>query len=59
MHAYGRETGDPRTTGDMDLFNETLEVQALLWPEYQKGLEFRRRANGKPYSELKEFLGVE
>ena len=59
MHAYGRETGDPRSTGDMDLFNETLEVQALLWPEYQKGIEFRRRANGKPYSELKGFLGVE
>lgn len=59
MHAYGRKTGDPRSTGDMDLFNETLKVQDLLWPEYKKGVQFRRQVMGKPYSEMKEFLGVE
>ena len=59
MHAYGRETDDPRSTGDLKLFNETLKIQALLWPEYKKGLAFRKRVNGKPYSEMKKFLGIE
>ena len=59
MHAYGRKTGDPRSTGDMDLFNETLKVQDLLWPEYRKGVKFRRQVMGKPYSEMKKHLGIE
>ena len=59
MHAYGRETGDPRSTGDLALFNETLAVQALLWPQYRKDARaFRMRVAGKPYAELKEYLGV-
>ena len=59
MHAYGRETGDPRSTGDLAIFNETLKVQALLWPQYRKDARtFRRRAAGKPYDETKKFLGV-
>ena len=57
MHRYGRETGDPRTTGELDLFNETLELQALLWPHYRDGGgKFRRQIMGKPYAELVEFL---
>ena len=57
MHSHGRETGDPRTTGDLDLFNESLEVQALLWPHYRDGGgKFRRQIMGKPYAELVEFL---
>lgn len=60
MHAYGRETGDPRSTGDLALFNETLKVQALLWPQYEKDARaFRRRVAGKPYSEMKKHLGIE
>jgi len=60
MHAYGRQTGDPRSTGDLALFNETLKVQALLWPQYKKDARaFRRRVGGKPYSELKKHLGLE
>ena len=59
MEAYGRETGDPRFTGEMELFEETLQVQDLLIPEWNKGLEIRKRAAGKPYSELKKYLGVE
>ena len=57
MHSYGRATGDPRTTGDLELFNETLELQALLWPHYRDGGgKFRRQIMGKPYADLVEFL---
>ena len=57
MHSYGRATGDPRSTGDMDLFNETLELQDLLWPHYRDGGgKFRRQIMGKPYADLVEFL---
>jgi uncharacterized sulfatase len=59
MNATGRETGDPRFTGEMEIFKETLKVQDLLIPEWNKGLEIRKRAAGKPYSELKKYLGVE
>ncbi len=59
MHAYGRETADPRSTGNLGLFNETLKVQAALWPQYRKGIEFRRRVAGRPYSEMREYLGVD
>lgn len=57
MHSHGRETGDPRTSGELELFNESLEVQALLWPHYRDGGgKFRRQIMGKPYAELVEFL---
>ena len=57
MHSHGRETGDPRTTGELDLFNESLELQALLWPHYRDGGgKFRRQIMGKPYADLVEFL---
>jgi N-sulfoglucosamine sulfohydrolase len=57
MHSHGRATGDPRTTGELDLFNETLELQALLWPHYRDGGgKFRRQIMGKPYADLVEFL---
>ncbi len=59
MDDYGRKTGDPRFTGKMELFTETLEVQDLLLPHWNKGMEVRRRAAGKPYSELKSYLRAE
>ncbi len=57
MHSHGRATGDPRTTGELDLFNESLELQALLWPHYRDGGgKFRRQVMGKPYADLVKFL---
>ncbi|QHI67995.1 sulfatase family protein [Tichowtungia aerotolerans] len=59
MDEYGRKTGDPRTTGDLELFNETLKVQDLLLPHWNKGMEIRRWVSGKPYGDLKKYLGFE
>ncbi|QHI69821.1 sulfatase family protein [Tichowtungia aerotolerans] len=55
MAEAGRRTGDPRTTGNLEILEETLRVQDELWPHW--GAEIRKRAAGKPYSGLKEYLG--
>jgi uncharacterized sulfatase len=59
MDETGRRTGDPRTTGELAVFEETLRVQDLLLPHWNKGPEIRTRAAGNPYSELKKYLGVD
>ncbi len=59
MDEYGRATGDPRSTGELAVFEETLRVQDLLLPHWNRGQEIRSRAAGKPYGELKTYLGVQ
>jgi uncharacterized sulfatase len=58
MDETGRRTGDPRTTGELEIFEETLRVQDLLLPHWNQGMEILRRA-GQPYSELKKYLGAD
>ena len=57
MDEYGRKTGDPRSTGELEVFEETLRVQGVLLPLW--GEEIRKRAAGKPYGELKKYFGVD
>jgi N-sulfoglucosamine sulfohydrolase len=59
MTEYGLETGDPRFTGELEIFEQTLRVQDRLLPHWNRGMEIRRRVAGKPYSELLEYLGIE